>query len=219
MITSVTSSDTSAASAAMKKSLGMNKDDFLTLFVTQLKNQDPLNPMDGTEFLAQLAQLTQVEQAYNTNTNLENILSALNNSSSLSASSLVGKSISAAGSQVALTAGESAQISYSVPSAAEQITVTITDSNGATVRTLNQGQTTAGTSSVTWDGRDASGTQLASGTYNVSVAGISASGNTFTCQPLVTGRVDGISYEGTAVTMTIGGVTVPFNNILSVTGG
>lgn len=219
MITSVTSSDTSAASAAMKKSLGMNKDDFLTLFVTQLKNQDPLNPMNGTEFLAQLAQLTQVEQAYNTNTNLQNILSALNNSSSLSASSLVGKNVSAAGSQVALTAGEPAQISYSVPSAAAQVTVTVTDSNGAAVRTLTQGQTAAGISSVTWDGRGANGNLLASGVYGVSVAGVSAAGATVSCQPLVTGKVGAVSYEGTEVTMTIGGVTVPYTSILSVTGG
>ncbi|MEA5114717.1 MAG: flagellar hook assembly protein FlgD [Geobacteraceae bacterium] len=218
MITSVTSSS-SSASASMKKSIGMDKDDFLTLLITQLQNQDPLNPMDGTEFMTQMAQLTQVEQAYNTNTNLESILSALNNSSSLSASSLVGKSVSAAGSQVALTSGGSAQISYFVPSAAEQVTVTITDSNGSTVRTLTQGQTAAGTSSVTWDGRDASGNQLAAGTYNVSVAGINSAGNTVTCQPLVTGKVEGISYSGTSPTMTIGGLTVPFNNIMSVTGG
>ncbi len=218
MITSVTSS-TSSASTSMKQAIGMDKDDFLTLLITQLQNQDPLNPMDGTEFMTQMAQLTQVEQAYNTNTNLENILSALNNSSSLTASSLVGKTVSASGSQVALAAGGSAQISYSVPSAAEQVTVTITDSNGTTVRTLTQGQTAAGTSSVTWDGRDASGNQLAAGTYNVSVAGVNSAGNTVTCQPLVTGRVEGISYSGTSVTMTIGGVTVPFSNILSVTGG
>lgn len=218
MITSVTSSS-SSASASMKQSIGMDKDDFLTLLITQLQNQDPLNPMDGTEFMTQMAQLTQVEQAYNTNTNLESILSALNNSSSLSASSLVGKSVSATGSQVALASGGSAQISYSVPSAAEQVTVTITDSNGSTVRTLTQGQTAAGTSSVTWDGRDASGNQLAAGTYNVSVAGINSAGNTVTCQPLVTGKVEGISYSGTSVTMTIGGLTVPFSNIMSVTGG
>jgi len=218
MITSVTSS-ASSASASMKQAIGMDKDDFLTLLITQLQNQDPLNPMDGTEFMTQMAQLTQVEQAYNTNTNLENILAALNNSSSLTAASLVGKNVSASGSQVALTPGGSAQISYSVPSAAEHLTVTITDSNGATVRALAQGQTAAGTSSVTWDGRDASGNQLAAGIYNVSVAGVNSAGNPVTCQPLVTGRVEGISYSGTSATMTIGGVAVPFGNIMSVTGG
>jgi len=218
MITSVTASATSA-SAAMKQSIGMDKDDFLTLLITQLQNQDPLDPMDGTEFMTQMAQLTEVEQAYNTNMNLENIMSALDNASSLSAASLVGKNVSAAGSQVALNAGEGAILSYSVPSSAEQVTVTIMDANGATVRTLTAGQTTPGTSSVSWDGRDADGNQLASGIYNVSVSGVNSAGNTVACQPLVTGRVEGISYAGTAVTMTVGGVTVPFNNILSVTGG
>ncbi len=218
MISSVTASATSA-SAAMKQAIGMDKDDFLTLLITQLQNQDPLDPMDGTEFMTQMAQLTEVEQAYNTNTNLQNIMSALDNSSSLSAASLVGKNVSAAGSQVALNAGEGAILSYSVPSSAEQVTVTIMDANGAAVRTLTAGQSAPGTSSVNWDGRDAQGNQLASGIYNVSVSGVNSAGNTVACQPLVTGRVEGISYEGTSVTMTVGGVTVPFNNILTVTGG
>jgi flagellar basal-body rod modification protein FlgD len=203
----------------MKQAIGMDKDDFLTLLITQLQNQDPLDPMDGTEFMTQMAQLTEVEQAYNTNTNLQNIMSALDNSSSLSAASLVGKNVSAAGSQVALNAGEGAILSYSVPSSAEQVTVTIMDANGAAVRTLTAGQSAPGTSSVNWDGRDAQGNQLASGIYNVSVSGVNSAGNTVACQPLVTGRVEGISYEGTSVTMTVGGVTVPFNNILTVTGG
>ncbi|WP_298272619.1 flagellar hook capping FlgD N-terminal domain-containing protein, partial [Geobacter sp.] len=66
MISGVTN-DTTAAAAAMKQSTGLNKDDFLKLFITQLQNQDPLQPQDSSQFIAQLAQLTQVEQAYNTN--------------------------------------------------------------------------------------------------------------------------------------------------------
>lgn len=62
MVNGITT-DTTAAAAAMKKSTGMNKDDFLKLFVTQLQHQDPLNPADSSEFIGQLAQLTQVEQA------------------------------------------------------------------------------------------------------------------------------------------------------------
>ena len=91
MIDAVTSATTNSASATMKQSIGMNKDDFLSLFVTQLKNQDPLNPMDGTEFIGQLAQLTQVEQAYNTNSNLGKLIGMMNDSSALSSVSYIGK--------------------------------------------------------------------------------------------------------------------------------
>ena len=90
MVNSVTSTtDTSAAAAAMKKSIGMNKDDFLKLFIEQLKYQDPLKPTDAEQMLSQLSQLTQVEQSYNTNTNLANLLTAQNNSNTMASVSFI----------------------------------------------------------------------------------------------------------------------------------
>ncbi len=203
----------------MKQSIGMNKDDFLKLFITQLQHQDPLNPMDGTQFMTQLAQITQVEQAYNTNTNLQNILNALNGASALSAASFMGKTVTATSSDVKLQDGTQPQIQFSVPQDAAQIAVTIRDGSGATVRTLTQGSTAAGTASVAWDGKDANGTQLAAGTYTVSVSGVNASGTGFSCTPQITGSVDGISMSGSTPTLSVGGRTIPISSILSVKGG
>src|SRR6266702_3305418 len=93
---------TSNAAAAMKKETGLNKNDFLKLFMTQLQNQDPLNPQDSSQFIAQLSQLTQVEQAFNTNTNLANLLTATQNSTDLSLLSFIGKEVLATGNQVTL---------------------------------------------------------------------------------------------------------------------
>jgi flagellar basal-body rod modification protein FlgD len=206
----------SSASEVMKQTLGMNKDDFLTLFVTQLKNQDPLKPMDGTEFLAQLAQLTQVEQAYNANSNLAGIIDSLNASSALSAVSFIGKEVTAYGSEVSLTAGEDARISFTTPSATEQLTVTIKDSKGNTVRTLTQAQGTAGEGSLLWDGRDADGNQLPSGIYTAGVTGVHTDGSVFSCSTLIKGKVDGVSYAGSLPVLTVGGVEVSFSSILRV---
>jgi flagellar basal-body rod modification protein FlgD len=200
----------------MKQTIGMNKDDFLSLFVTQLKNQDPLKPMDGTEFLAQLAQLTQVEQAYNANSNLAGIIDSLNASASLSAVSFIGKEVTAYGSGVSLTSGEDARISYTTPYATEQLTVTIKDAKGNVVRTLTQPQGTAGEGSILWDGKDASGNQLPAGVYTADVTGVNTDGSVFTCTPLVKGKVDGVSYAGSLPVLTIGGVEVSFSNILRV---
>ncbi|MRR58603.1 MAG: flagellar hook assembly protein FlgD [Deltaproteobacteria bacterium] len=211
-----TVSGASSASEVMKKTLGMNKDDFLTLFVTQLKNQDPLKPMDGTEFLAQLAQLTQVEQAYNANSNLAGIIDSLNASSALSAVSFIGKEVTATGSEVSLTSGEDAKISYATPFATEQLTVAIKDAKGNVVRTLSQAQGTAGEGSIVWDGKDANGNQLPSGIYTADVSGVQTDGSVFSCDTLIKGKVDGVSYAGSLPVLTVGGVEVKFSSILRV---
>lgn len=218
MITTVATTDTSAASAAMKQSIGMNKDDFLKLFMTQLQNQDPLNPMDSTEQISQLAQLTQVEQSYNTNSNLQSIISALGASSALSAISFVGNEVTAAGSRVALKDGEGADVRFNVPKAAEQVSVNIMDANGNIVRSLTGGVTAAGESTIAWDGKDANGTQLPAGAYSVAVTGTDVAGNTFACSPFIRGTVEGINFAGSSPLMVIGGLEVPFSDLLRVKG-
>lgn len=217
MINGVTS-DTTAAAAAMKKSTGMNKDDFLKLFITQLKNQDPLNPQDSTQFISQLAQLTQVEQAYNTNTNLSNLLGAMNGATNLSAVSFLGKEIKADGDQVKLVAGTESSLGYRLPANASKVLVDVKDSRGITVRTLTLGATPAGDGTVAWDGKDSTGKALPSGNYTFTVTGYNADGDKFAGSPLLLGKVDGVTLEGTEPYVTIGGVDVPLSKILSVKG-
>lgn len=218
MIDSVTTATASAASTAMKQSIGMNKDDFLTLFVTQLQNQDPLNPMDGTEFISQLAQLTQVEQAYNTNSNLENILGALNASSALSAVSFVGNEITATGNQVCLKDGEGAELTFSVPKDAEQVSVSIFDESGNLVRSLALEQTDAGEATLAWDGTDTTGSRLPSGLYTITATGQDAAGSSFACTPYIHGTVDGVNFSGSSPVLIVGGVEVSFGDLLKVEG-
>ena len=98
MVSSVTAvTDTTAAAAAMKSSMGLNKDDFMKLFVAQLQNQDPLSPQDPSSMLNQLSQMSLVEQSYNTNTALNSLLTAQNNSMGMNSISLIGKNITANG--------------------------------------------------------------------------------------------------------------------------
>jgi flagellar basal-body rod modification protein FlgD len=92
MITAISGADANTT-ASLKKTAGLDKNDFMQLLLTQLKSQDPLNPQDPSEFVSQLAQLTQVEQIFNINTNLQHLLSSQNNFTSLSAMSLIGKNI------------------------------------------------------------------------------------------------------------------------------
>ncbi|WP_243374374.1 flagellar hook capping FlgD N-terminal domain-containing protein [Geotalea sp. SG265] len=220
MVSTVTATnDTTAAAAAMKKATGLNKDDFLRLFVTQLQNQDPLNPQDSSQFITQLAQITQVEQSYNTNTNLQNILSQNSNMATLSAVSFIGKNVVAPGSQLSHDSGSTNTVNYNLAVPAQTVTVTITDGNGSVVRTLAQVVTTAGNGSVAWDGTDNQGQQMAAGTYNVTVKGTDADGQAFSGTPLISGKVDGVEMGSSGPVLTIGALQVPLSTIISVKGG
>jgi flagellar basal-body rod modification protein FlgD len=221
MISSVTSATTgtAAADAAMKKSTGMNKDDFLKLFVTQLQNQDPLSPQDGTQFIGQLAQLTQVEQAYNTNTNLQSMLNQGGNSMSMASVSLIGKQVEAVGNQVNLQAGSPAAVSFNLAGAANQVTVSVLDASGAVVKTISGGAMPSGAGSVAWDGTNNSGAALGSGAYTFSVSAKDAGGGNVGATGLIRGRVDGVDMSGATPVLSIGGVKLNLTDVTSVSAG
>ncbi|MBU5611572.1 flagellar hook assembly protein FlgD [Geomonas azotofigens] len=217
MITDATSAATTAsAAAAMKKSTGMNKDDFLKLFVTQLQNQDPLNPQDGTQFISQLAQLTQVEQAYNTNTNLQNLLGQGSNAGTMAAVSLIGKQVEATGSQVELASGSSSTINYNLGRSAQTVTVSVLDANGKVVKTIDGGAQSSGSNTLAWDGTDNSGAQLTPGTYSFSVSAKDAAGTAVTATGIVRGKVSGVDMSGSTPVLSMGGLKINLTDVTSV---
>ncbi|MBI5655316.1 MAG: flagellar hook assembly protein FlgD [Geobacter sp.] len=216
MITSVTSTTSSTASSSMKEATGLDKDDFLKLFIEQLKNQDPLDPQDSSEFIAQLAQLTQVEQAYNTTTALQNLLAAQNNSSSLSSVSFIGKSITANGDGISFDGSSAAELQYNLEGAANSVTITISDESGAAVRTVTQSGLEAGDHSYTWDGKNSSGELVSAGAYTFAVSATSSSGVDVTATTYTTGLVDGVSLSDDTPALTLGAVSVPLTDVISI---
>ena len=218
MITTVGSAaaGSDAAQAAMKQATGMNKNDFLKLFVTQLQNQDPLNPQDGTEFISQLAQLTQVEQAYNTNTNLQNILSQGGDSAALAAVTLIGKKVESPAALLNLDQGEPASINFKLAQAAGQVTVSVLNEKGEVVRTLEAGAKAAGMTTVAWDGRDSAGKQAPSGAYRFTVAAKTANGASVATTPIFQGTVDAVDLSGTVPVLSIGKVKLSLADVTSV---
>jgi flagellar basal-body rod modification protein FlgD len=200
----------------MKSSTGLNSDDFLKLFVTQLQNQDPLNPTDSAGMVAQMAQLTQVEQAYNTNTNLQNILSAMNNSSGMSAVSLIGKTITAQGSTVTLNPGSPSNLSFNLPNTASQVQISIQDTNGNAVKNLILGNTPAGNASVSWDGTNNNNIPMPAGNYSYVVNGINSGGASFSGTTQIQGTVSGVNMNNGTPVLTVGGSSVPLANVQSV---
>lgn len=219
MVSSITSAtDTSAAAAAMKSSMGLNKDDFMKLFITQLQYQDPLKPQDPSAMLDQLSQMSLVEQSYNTNTALKNLLTAQNNSTTMNSVSFIGKNVKAFGNEASFDGSTPDSLQFNLSAPASSATVTITDASGKTVRTATIGALASGDSSFAWDGRDNSGALLPAGSYSFAVNATSAGGGTVTATTYTTGRIDGVTFVNGAPLLTIGKTTVALSDIISVMG-
>ncbi len=190
----------------------MGKDDFLKMMIAQLQNQDPLNPLDGTDFTAQLAQFSSLEQLYNLNTQLETAnlyQSSLNNAQAVS---LVGKEVTARGNSVTVE-GAPVDLAYTLSGDAGKVTIKIYDKGGTLVDTLEPGLDgqKEGENSVTWDCSD-----VASGTYTFEVSAVSANGSFVASDTVITGRVTGVTFMEGAPFLCVNGQTVSFGSVLSV---
>jgi len=154
----------------LNKSMGMNE--FLQLLVTQLQNQDPLEPISNEDFIAQLATFSSLEQLVNINgtmTELSMLQSSINNSQAVN---LIGRQIVVVGNQLELSEGKASHASFSLNSPAETVTVEIKNGNGEVVRTIELGYKGAGRVDVDWDGRDNSGEMLEDGNYTFSISAV-----------------------------------------------
>ncbi len=147
------------------------QDRFLTLLVTQMKNQDPLNPMDNAQVTSQLAQLSTVNGIDKLNTTLEALKGNYQSSQSLQAASLIGHGVLLPGSTIALAEGKSV-FGIDLTEAADSVKVTVKDAAGKAIQTINLGSHEIGTLPLAWDGKTDTGAQAADGKYTFSVEAI-----------------------------------------------
>ena len=198
----------------------MGKDEFLTMLVTQLKNQDPLNPMDGQEFAAQLAQFTSVEQLLNISDVLAqngemNAMLAQSVNSGVAAG-LIGKSVQAAGNTVTWDGENAVPVSFELADAAEAVTVTISNEAGLPVRTFELNGRSSGDHTLEWDGLDASGSNVATGTFSYEISATDVAGNPVEAESFVRGKVDRITFGQDGIMLWIGKIRIPMSDVESV---
>ena len=141
---------------------------FLTLLMTQIKNQDPLNPMDNAAVTTQLAQLNTVSGIEKLNATMTQLLAGYNEAQAMQSSNLIGKNVMVAGNNLPLASGQAVGGAL-LEAAAEKVTVTIKDSTGKVVQTQELGAREAGNFYFGWDGKDASGATLKDGSYTFAV--------------------------------------------------
>lgn len=144
------------------------EDRFLTLLMTQIKNQDPLNPLDNAQVTSQLAQLNTVNGIEKLNTTLSQLLDGYNEAQAMQAAGIIGKNVMVAGNNLPLANGQ-AVAGLVLDSAAESVTVTIKDAAGKVVQTQELGAQAAGSMFFGWDGKDGDGNVLPDGSYTYSV--------------------------------------------------
>ncbi len=209
-----TNSNTAAGS---QTALTGNLNTFLNMLTAQLKNQDPLSPMDSTQFTNQLVQFSEVEQQINTNSNLESLISMQKTSQQAQAISYLGQTVSFASNTLPLSSGTAA-FSYTMPSTAASISVQIKDSNGNVVNTLTSPSGAAGTHTVTWDGTSSSGTTEPDGQYTVSITATDSNGKTVVPTVDAYGIVTGVTSDSSGTELELGdsGMTTLLGNVLSI---
>ena len=187
-VQATTSSTTSDSTQAAQSQLLGNYNTFLTLLTTQLKNQDPLAPLDATQFVSQLSQFSSVEQAIVANQKLDQIISSLGANSMMADVGLIGHKVELAGNAVELNNGN-ASLTYSLANDAAQAGVVIRDASGNIVRSMAV-DSGAGEHSLTWDGTDNSGNSLADGIYSFTFGAADADGKVVTSTSYVTATVN-----------------------------
>jgi len=195
--TSGTTGDTTTGSSTL------GKDSFLQLLVTQMQNQNPLDPQDNSEFVAQLAQFSSLETMQNLSTSVDAIGGMYQSSQALQASSLVGHSVivDSGSTNVDTTTGMTGQVV--LPSTSTVTSVKVYDSTGTNVvREIDLGEQKAGTSSFTWDGKDDAGNTLESGNYSFVATG-SLDGKSTTLTTYLPATVNSVTMGSAGTSMTL----------------
>ncbi|MGI4848622.1 MAG: flagellar hook assembly protein FlgD [Janthinobacterium lividum] len=177
------------------------QDRFMTLLITQMKNQDPLNPMDNAEVTSQLAQLSTVTGIDKLNTTLSGLITDMQSTQSLTASNLIGRGVLVDGTNVTLASSQGI-LGVNVTTAADDVSVTIKDAVGNSIRTIDLGSQAAGVVPMVWDGKNDAGATVSDGAYKfvvTSTLGTSSAGAT----GLQYGQVASISSGGTSVKLNV----------------
>ena len=194
----------------------MGKEDFLKLLVAQLAHQDPMQPVDNTEFVSQLSQFSGLEQLMNANENLGMVQLQLASQANAQVSSLIGKEVEARGDVLRHQQQGPAGLRFDLASAAKATTVTIRDANDRIVRTLEVSERMAGANTVAWDGKDAAGNMAQPGNYKIEVAAKDADGADVRASLKITGRVTGVSFSEGVPLLEVGDTTIQVADVLAV---
>lgn len=209
--TTPTAAALAAANANTSSLTSATQSQFLTLLVTQLQNQDPMNPMDNAQVTSQIAQLSTVNGINQLNSTLLALSGQMDVSQSMQAAGLIGKSVLVPGSKISLgsnpvdpTIKQTTPFGVDIISPAAHVMATILDGGGKAVRQLDLGAQPSGVLSLQWDGKADGGAPLPDGAYTVQVAATDANGSPVSVSTLTSGTVGSVSYASNGLRVDLG---------------
>ncbi len=207
----------SATAPTASQTVAGNYDTFLQLLTTQLQNQDPLSPLDTTQFTQQLVEFASVEQQINMNTNLQTLISMQQTSEATSALQLIGSTVTVNSTTAALSNATNSPASWTLSASAPgTANITISSSTGQVAYTGTMA-VNSGTQSFTWNGQS-NGITWPDGSYTIAVTATGANGQAVIVTPQVQGTVTGVNISQNPPTATINGQNIPINQIQSISG-
>jgi flagellar basal-body rod modification protein FlgD len=196
-------------------SSALGQEDFLQLLVTQLQAQDPLNPQDSTEFTAQLAQFSSLEQLMNVNAMLNQLAAFEAAMANTQAANLIGQEVKALGNQISVQGGDASQAGFELNTHADTVKVTIRDEAGAVIDVIEMTNINSGEHAIEWDGLTGAGTQAADGAYTFSVEAESG-GESISAESYIRGRVEGVDFNTNGTFLVVGDRHISLGDVISI---
>jgi flagellar basal-body rod modification protein FlgD len=211
---SSSTSDTTATTKTASNKLSQDYTTFLKLLTTQLQNQDPMSPMDSSQFTNQLVQYSQVEQQIGQNDKLEKLVKMQSNNQTQASLGFIGLDVEATGSAFSYDGSSPAKMSYTLPETPASTTLQIKNDKGTVIRTI-EGVRSTSRQEFTWDGKKSDGTTAAAGNYSLSVVAPNAAGKMLTATTSVFGRISGIESGNGNTTLMMGNTSIQMENVIS----
>ncbi len=212
-ISSATSTTSQSKSATSQNGLMANYELFLSILTTQIQNQDPLDPMDSSEYTSQLVQYSNVEQSIQQNKNLEEIIASLQSSQSMAYVSYIGNEVTADASSTLLSGGQ-ASWNYEIKEAASG-TYEVRNSSGDVVYT-GEAELKAGSGTISWGGQTDKGGQAADGVYSISFNMKDAGSRVEKVTTATKGIVDSVDWSSGEAVLSVDGQKIPVSAVISV---
>lgn len=216
-LTSSTSAASETSSATEDDGASISKDEFITLLMTQMQYQDPLNPMDSQALTSQLTDFSMLEQQISSNTLLEGMSETLENLSQINMLDYIGKEVTTSSNSLTVDGGDITPVTYSLADAAT-VQLVVYDSEGEVATRVDLGDQEAGSHALEWDGTDSTGQTLADGTYYYSFLATDDSGDSATVDSSEQGEVTVITYVDGSPWLMIGDNAVSFDSLVEIKG-
>lgn len=218
MINGLTNTGNAYPQGITNTSLG--KDDFMKLLLAQLKHQDPLSPLQGSEFAAQLAQFSSLEQLSNLNASVNHSINAnylltqsINNTLT---SALIGKEVKLSGGSINYIGQDTITLGYNLPAEASSVEVNVLDENGKIVRTFRNAPNKAGGNKLPWNFTDNDGNKLPHGKYTFEVKAKNSAGQEMTIDIYKWGRIDGVRFSEGGTKLLVGALEYFLSEVFEI---